>query len=34
LRACILHPDTGPEHLEILVSEVIAAAREHARGDD
>jgi aromatic-L-amino-acid/L-tryptophan decarboxylase len=27
LRACILHPDTGPEHLETLVSEVIATAR-------
>jgi aromatic-L-amino-acid decarboxylase len=30
LRACILHPDTRPEHLETLVSEVIATAREHA----
>jgi aromatic-L-amino-acid/L-tryptophan decarboxylase len=31
LRACILHPHTGPEHLETLVSEVVATAREHAR---
>jgi aromatic-L-amino-acid decarboxylase len=28
LRACILHPDTGPEHLAILVREVVATARE------
>jgi aromatic-L-amino-acid/L-tryptophan decarboxylase len=28
LRACILHPDTGPEHLAILVEEVLATARE------
>jgi aromatic-L-amino-acid/L-tryptophan decarboxylase len=27
LRACILHPGTGPEHLRILVSEVVATAR-------
>jgi aromatic-L-amino-acid decarboxylase len=27
LRACILHPDTGPEHLELLVSEVVETAR-------
>jgi aromatic-L-amino-acid decarboxylase len=27
LRACILHPDTGSEHLETLVSEVVATAR-------
>jgi aromatic-L-amino-acid/L-tryptophan decarboxylase len=27
LRACILHPDTGPEHLAILVEEVVATAR-------
>jgi len=26
LRACILHPDTTPEHLETLVAEVLAAA--------
>jgi aromatic-L-amino-acid decarboxylase len=31
LRACILHPETGPEHLEVLVSEVIATARECER---
>jgi glutamate/tyrosine decarboxylase-like PLP-dependent enzyme len=30
LRACILHPDTGPEHLETLVAEVLATAREIA----
>jgi glutamate/tyrosine decarboxylase-like PLP-dependent enzyme len=30
LRACILHPDTGPEHLETLVAEVVATARELA----
>jgi glutamate/tyrosine decarboxylase-like PLP-dependent enzyme len=28
LRACILHPGTGPEHLELLVAEVLEAARE------
>jgi glutamate/tyrosine decarboxylase-like PLP-dependent enzyme len=27
LRACILHPDTGPEHLATLVAEVVATAR-------
>ena len=27
LRACILHPDTGSEHLETLVAEVVGAAR-------
>jgi len=27
LRACILHPDTGSEHLAILVEEVVATAR-------
>jgi aromatic-L-amino-acid/L-tryptophan decarboxylase len=33
LRACILHPDTGTEHLTILVDEVVATARElTARG--
>jgi aromatic-L-amino-acid decarboxylase len=26
LRACILHPDTGSEHLATLVAEVVAAA--------
>jgi aromatic-L-amino-acid decarboxylase len=26
LRACILHPDTGSEHLETLVAEVVEAA--------
>ena len=31
LRACILHPDTGSKHLAILVSEVVATARELAR---
>jgi aromatic-L-amino-acid decarboxylase len=30
LRACILHPDTGSMHLTILVSEVVATARELA----
>jgi hypothetical protein len=30
LRACILHPGTGSEHLETLVAEVLAAARELA----
>ena len=28
LRACILHPGTGQEHLETLVLEVLATARE------
>ena len=33
LRACILHPDTGEEHLRILIEEVLATARElTARG--
>jgi glutamate/tyrosine decarboxylase-like PLP-dependent enzyme len=27
LRACILHPGSGPEHLAILVEEVVATAR-------
>jgi aromatic-L-amino-acid decarboxylase len=27
LRACILHPETGTEHLRILVEEVVATAR-------
>jgi aromatic-L-amino-acid/L-tryptophan decarboxylase len=27
LRACILHPDTGPEHLELLVREVVETAQ-------
>ena len=27
LRACILHPDTHTEHLEILVAEVLTTAR-------
>jgi aromatic-L-amino-acid/L-tryptophan decarboxylase len=31
LRACILHPDTDSTHLAILVSEVVATARELAR---
>ena len=30
LRACILHPDTGHEHLETLVSEVATVARSLA----
>jgi len=30
LRACILHPETTEEHLEILVEEVMATARELA----
>ena len=30
LRACILHPDTGSEHLATLTSEVVATARELA----
>jgi glutamate/tyrosine decarboxylase-like PLP-dependent enzyme len=28
MRACILHPDTGREHLALLVAEVLAAGRE------
>jgi aromatic-L-amino-acid/L-tryptophan decarboxylase len=32
LRACILHPETGREHLETLVSEVIGVARSLAAG--
>jgi glutamate/tyrosine decarboxylase-like PLP-dependent enzyme len=32
LRACILHPDTGSEHLETLVSEVVATARTLVAG--
>jgi glutamate/tyrosine decarboxylase-like PLP-dependent enzyme len=31
LRACILHPDTGPADLETLVAEVVRAADELAR---
>jgi aromatic-L-amino-acid decarboxylase len=31
LRACILHPDTGSEHLATLISEVVATARQLAR---
>jgi glutamate/tyrosine decarboxylase-like PLP-dependent enzyme len=27
LRACILHPDTGSEHLAILLAEVVETAR-------
>jgi aromatic-L-amino-acid decarboxylase len=27
LRACILHPDTGSDHLATLVAEVVATAR-------
>ncbi|MGG7377256.1 hypothetical protein ACQ7B2_00090, partial [Escherichia coli] len=27
LRACILHPETTREHLEVLVAEVLALAR-------
>jgi glutamate/tyrosine decarboxylase-like PLP-dependent enzyme len=30
MRACILHPDTGSEHLALLVAEVVAAARSLA----
>jgi aromatic-L-amino-acid/L-tryptophan decarboxylase len=30
LRACILHPQTGPAHLALLVDEVLAAARSLA----
>src|SRR6185312_7262766 len=33
LRACILHPDTGSEHLAILVAEVVATARTLAAGE-
>ena len=32
LRACILHPQTGPEHLTTLVAEVVGAARALAAG--
>ena len=32
LRACILHPDTGDEHLRILVEEAVTTARELAAG--
>jgi glutamate/tyrosine decarboxylase-like PLP-dependent enzyme len=32
LRACILHPETGSEHLRILVEEVLGAARALADG--
>ena len=32
LRACILHPDTGSEHLETLVAEVVATARTLVAG--
>jgi aromatic-L-amino-acid decarboxylase len=32
LRACILHPETGSEHLALLVDEVLAAARSLAAG--
>jgi glutamate/tyrosine decarboxylase-like PLP-dependent enzyme len=32
LRACILHPGTGPEHLAILVAEVVETARALAAG--
>jgi glutamate/tyrosine decarboxylase-like PLP-dependent enzyme len=32
LRACILHPNTGPEHLATLVAEVVATARTLAAG--
>jgi hypothetical protein len=31
LRACILHPGTRSAHLETLVAEVVASARELAR---
>src|SRR3954452_259819 len=31
LRACILHPDTDSTHLEVLVADVVATARELAR---
>jgi len=27
LRACILHPETGREHLQLLVREVVETAR-------
>ena len=33
LRACILHPDTGSEHLAILVAEVVATARTLAAAE-
>ncbi|HEX5193935.1 MAG TPA: pyridoxal-dependent decarboxylase [Solirubrobacteraceae bacterium] len=32
LRACILHPDTGTEHLATLISEVVETARKLGRG--
>jgi hypothetical protein len=32
MRACILNPDTGSEHLAVLVSEVVATARSLAAG--
>ena len=32
LRACILHPDTGSEHLATLVAEVVETARSLAAG--
>jgi glutamate/tyrosine decarboxylase-like PLP-dependent enzyme len=32
MRACILHPDTGSEHLALLVTEVVATARELVAG--
>ena len=32
MRACILNPDTGSEHLALLVSEVVATARSLAAG--
>jgi glutamate/tyrosine decarboxylase-like PLP-dependent enzyme len=34
LRACILHPETGSEHLETLVAEVVATARMLAADGD
>jgi aromatic-L-amino-acid/L-tryptophan decarboxylase len=34
LRACILHPDTGSQHLETLVAEVVATARMLAADGD
>jgi aromatic-L-amino-acid/L-tryptophan decarboxylase len=30
LRACILHPETRHEHLELLIEEVLTAARSLA----
>jgi aromatic-L-amino-acid/L-tryptophan decarboxylase len=33
LRACILHPGTGTEHLETLVAEVVETARALSRGN-